>query len=47
MVVVFGQPHLEKIVLVLDLWEPDGRQTRKNQWQENEHDVVAVKVIFM
>ena len=44
MVVLFGQPHLEEIVLVLDLREPDGCQPGEDQWQEYENDVMAVKV---
>ena len=44
MVVLFGQPHLEEIVLVLDLREPDGCQPSEDQRQEYENDVMAVKI---
>ena len=44
MVVLFGQPHLEEIVLVLDLREPDGCQPGEDQWQEYENDVMAVEM---
>ena len=46
MVVVFGQPQFEKIVLVLDLGEPDSRHAGEDQRQEYEHDVMAVKIFL-
>ena len=42
-VVVFGEPHVEEVVLVFDLGQSDGRQPGEDQWQQNEHNVMSAK----
>ena len=45
-VVVFGEPHVEEIVLVFDLGQSDGRQPGEDQWQQNEDNVMSERKVF-